>query len=953
MDEIINKIFKLIGNSNPNKPHSFRDSGKYEYTLSQIGKTLEEDPANLSAISNYKKVFQEEANALLTSIRETAEKTNLSYQYILKNAIASGPTGSITLYKYWTGEEIKHEALPKIEILNWLLDINPPPNLFTMARGFASVQRALYSGSNNISKRILRYQEYILKENKPWDKDHTSDALTTLIQVVGTLNISAKEFGERTKLQKSDFKKLPPHIRKKILKDKEHAKVLLDPTLHNEIWANPLKWKDTQEAISLKAKKDAKAHTKSLLNKAITCIQNRDLSNYILSSFLQSEHSLEYKGKILDAFRNNTAKSQDWFKSKLDRSVPIQCSKLWDETSLSILEFYSSPIGNRISFLNHLDEKKLKSFLKIIHPQDIYALFRYNTLEKRNKSLFQYLRPKIHTFYENKEFRDWLLGGLLLSPKDPPINRINHIWNDKLWEVLSSKDLKQFVLTFPTLLEKLKPRHFESRSVKSLLNKTLKSPQNLEKFIRGLKEKDLEEIRELNQKNQDWLKSIIFKTQPLPKNANKKLSKLIIANPWLLPLDNQVSKEFYTELYNKCHHNESYIVNLKYKTKYHFKELISNNQKITNNILNLVKIYNIKELEESEKIYASKLIKDKIFNEKLKKYLEGDLDFRHLKISLGTIKALVPFVYKQNKDKPLIASAYTLAMSFSPWNLKFIVGLAIKMIKDKDSKSLLDNFYTIKSIPKRKGGLRELHIPNDELKQIQRNLIDYGFYTLTLLPCVQGFSPKTSIVSNATPHTKKELVANIDIDSFFSNCGYKKILKACSLLVDTQYCPYGAKLLAQLCSYNSFLPTGSPTSPVLGNLILSKADRAILTACKKWEITYTRYADDLTFSGGDNTLSILPFVKKIVKDMGFKIKEGKTNVFRKGRRQMVTGLVVNETAHVPRAIRKKIRAAVHKWKTKGKAHWKGKTINKKQLKGRIAFLEQTHKEEAKKLKNLL
>jgi hypothetical protein len=355
MDEIINKIFKLIGNSSPNKPHSFRDSGKYEYTLSQIGKELEKTSPNLSAIKKHKETFQQEANALLTSIKESSEKTMLPSQYILKNAINSGPNGSIVLYKYWTGEDIDIQNSPKIEILKWLLNIGSPPNLLTIAKEFSSVQTVLYSRLDDVSKRTLRYQEYILKKDKQWNKEDTTETLTVLNQIVRGIEISTELFGERIKINRTDFKALPPYIRKNILRNKETSKILLEPILLNEIWANPLKWKETPEATALKAKKDAEAHTKSLSKKALTCIQSRDLSNYILSSFLQSKYSLEYKERILSAFKTNTAKTLDWYMSRLDKSIPKEYShgqNKWDKNSLSILEFYSNAIGNRVPFLS-------------------------------------------------------------------------------------------------------------------------------------------------------------------------------------------------------------------------------------------------------------------------------------------------------------------------------------------------------------------------------------------------------------------------------------------------------------------------------------------------------------------------------------------------------------------------------------------------------------------------
>ena len=87
---------------------------------------------------------------------------------------------------------------------------------------------------------------------------------------------------------------------------------------------------------------------------------------------------------------------------------------------------------------------------------------------------------------------------------------------------------------------------------------------------------------------------------------------------------------------------------------------------------------------------------------------------------------------------------------------------------------------------------------------------------------------------------------------------------------------------------------GAPTSPAISNLVLKPCDVAISKVSKKLNVEYSRYADDLTFSGYESPLRLLPFVRDVIGRLGLRLDENKTQIYRKGRRQIVTGLVVNE-----------------------------------------------------------
>jgi RNA-directed DNA polymerase len=193
----------------------------------------------------------------------------------------------------------------------------------------------------------------------------------------------------------------------------------------------------------------------------------------------------------------------------------------------------------------------------------------------------------------------------------------------------------------------------------------------------------------------------------------------------------------------------------------------------------------------------------------------------------------------------------------------------------------------------------------------------------------------------------------VDIQSFFPNTSYKLILKVCGQLFDGQMSAPAKYALADICSFSGGLPMGAPTSPGLANIVLKSADQSISKACTKYGINYSRYADDLTFSSDGHPVKIIPFVEKVLGELGYDLDQKKTNIFRRGRRQVVTGLVVNEKANLPRRIRKRLRAAVHRRSVNKEIHWQGKPMSEDCLIGHLNWLHSVQPDEAKRYKKIL
>jgi retron-type reverse transcriptase len=163
----------------------------------------------------------------------------------------------------------------------------------------------------------------------------------------------------------------------------------------------------------------------------------------------------------------------------------------------------------------------------------------------------------------------------------------------------------------------------------------------------------------------------------------------------------------------------------------------------------------------------------------------------------------------------------------------------------------------------------------------------------------------------------------------------------------------GQRLLAELLSFNGGLPMGAPTSPAIANLVLFPVDRALSTVCRRRQIAYTRYADDLTFSGDGDVTHVLPFVRRLIGELGYQLDEKKTNIYRRGRRQIVTGLVVNARPNMPRRTRRRLRAVIDARVRGRPTLWKGEPVSDRQLLGHLAFLAQTQPEEAQRLRSRL
>ena len=220
-----------------------------------------------------------------------------------------------------------------------------------------------------------------------------------------------------------------------------------------------------------------------------------------------------------------------------------------------------------------------------------------------------------------------------------------------------------------------------------------------------------------------------------------------------------------------------------------------------------------------------------------------------------------------------------------------------------------EQHYRIYQRKKSNGKLRQISAPQSPLRQIQRVILEDYLYQLSPTPCAHGFVPGRSIFTHAQHHIGQRWVIGLDIHRFFDmtlSTHAKTVFEQLPFLS-----PEDHTLLTQLCCFQGRLPQGAPTSPAIANLYFADADWKILSYALEHQLDYTRYADDLAFSGPNVPEGFVAEIESICQEYGYSLARRKTRTLGSGTRQMVTGLVVNRKLTVPKRYRRRFRAVVH------------------------------------------
>jgi len=255
-------------------------------------------------------------------------------------------------------------------------------------------------------------------------------------------------------------------------------------------------------------------------------------------------------------------------------------------------------------------------------------------------------------------------------------------------------------------------------------------------------------------------------------------------------------------------------------------------------------------------------------------------------------------------------------------------------------------YYKCYEIPKKSGGKRFVCQPSYRLKGLQSWVLVNILNKLSTSESCVGFEKGTSIADNARSHVEANTVLNMDIKDFFPSITRNKVF---NVFKSIGYNNLISTILTNICVYNERLPQGSPCSPKLANLISLKMDIRIQGFVGKRGITYTRYADDLTFSGlnPNSVARIIPIITQIINEEGFQVNEKKTRIAGSSRAKIVTGLVLSEGEFgIGRNKYKVLRAKIYQIAT-DKVALESKEFES--VKGYLAFLKSVDEKRYKKV----
>jgi retron-type reverse transcriptase len=254
--------------------------------------------------------------------------------------------------------------------------------------------------------------------------------------------------------------------------------------------------------------------------------------------------------------------------------------------------------------------------------------------------------------------------------------------------------------------------------------------------------------------------------------------------------------------------------------------------------------------------------------------------------------------------KPLIDNH--LPVIYNTANLAALVGYRTNYLKRavKYTTYYYREFY----IKKTNGKQRKLVEPLPSLKEIQIWILNHILYEIKVSRYAKAYVRDRNLLENVKFHKGQPAVFKLDICDFF---GSIKLQHVEAIFKELGYSSNVSNLLAKLCCYDKALPQGAPTSPYLSNLYLRSFDDTVSKFCNDSEIRYTRYADDLTFSGKESSLGIAGFIQKKLSMIDLVLNKNKEKLMLRNERQLITGVVVNDKLQTPKKDRNFIRNEVH------------------------------------------
>jgi hypothetical protein len=288
------------------------------------------------------------------------------------------------------------------------------------------------------------------------------------------------------------------------------------------------------------------------------------------------------------------------------------------------------------------------------------------------------------------------------------------------------------------------------------------------------------------------------------------------------------------------------------------------------------------------------------------------------------------------------------------------------------SKSPLLEHYHCSWMPKRRGGYRLIEVPKPRIKAVQRRVLHRILDAIPPHERAEGFVRGRSVSSHAARHAGRAAVLCLDLEDFFTSIPYGRVFH---VFRAAGYPTPVARVLAGLCTtalplarlascprpedaaalpryqrlresaLSQHLPQGAPTSPALANLCALGLDRRLSRAAAAAGLEYSRYADDLAFSGGEGfargVKDFAAFAAGIALDEGFQVNFRKTRLMRRAQRQHVCGLVVNARPNIARRDYDRLKAVLTNCVRHGAASQNRQQLAdfRGHLRGRLAWVE--------------
>lgn len=266
-------------------------------------------------------------------------------------------------------------------------------------------------------------------------------------------------------------------------------------------------------------------------------------------------------------------------------------------------------------------------------------------------------------------------------------------------------------------------------------------------------------------------------------------------------------------------------------------------------------------------------------------------------------------------------------------DLSYSIGLSKKILFLFSNQKINKKFYSFFEITKKNGNKRKICAPNHQLKLVQKWILVNILSKLNVSDRAKAFCYGINgIKENAELHKTRLYLLEIDIKDFFNNIKRDRVY---TLFRRKGYCCSIAGILANICTFDGYLPQGGICSPILSNLVCNSLDKRIIGLCDKRDIMYSRYADDMTFSSNEKSSlrRILPLIEKIIKEEGFELNKNKTRFLSPGSKKCITGITINgNNIKVSKALKRNLRVLIHK------SIVNADYSNTNKIKGLVAFI---------------